>query len=284
MTMSTTNAHGVSGSQASSIGTVPTQLLFGIPIHPMTMSEAIEVCDQTIQNRKKLMIGVVNAAKIVNMRRMPILGQAVLQSDLVLADGMAIVWASRILRRPLPERVAGIDLFEQLLGVANRRGYSIYLLGATQVVMDRLVVRITAQYPNLHIAGSRNGYFKDDENEKIATQIRDAKPDMLFLGMTSPKKEVFLARWNTFMDVPVCHGVGGSFDVLSGQTKRAPESWQKLGLEWLYRVVQEPRRMWKRYLVTNTIFVGLLIRELFHRSPPLVLEAAPTTPNSAAAT
>lgn len=247
-----------------------TRQIFGIPIHAMTMTQTLAVCDQTIQQRRHLMIGVVNAAKIVNMRRMPILGEAVLQSNLVLPDGMAIVWASRILRRPLPERVAGIDLFERLLQLADQRRYSVYLLGATQEVMDRLVARITAQYPNLRIAGSRNGYFKEEDHEQIATQIRDSKPDMLFLGMTSPKKEVFLARWDAFMHVAICHGVGGSFDVLSGQTKRAPAVWQRLGLEWLYRVVQEPRRMWKRYLVTNTIFVWLLLRELFHASPPLL--------------
>ena len=246
--------------------------IFGVPIHAMTMAQTLDVCDQSIQARRCLMIGVVNAAKIVNMRRTPILGEAVLTSDLVLADGMAIVWASRILRQPLPERVAGIDLFENLLERANQKGYSIYLLGATQEVMDRLTVRIRKQYPNLTIAGSRNGYFTDDQAPAIAHAIRDAKPDMLFLGMTSPKKEIFCARWAKTMNVAVCHGVGGSFDVLSGQVKRAPMVWQRLGLEWLYRVVQEPQRMWKRYLVTNCIFIGLLFRELVHRSPTLAPE------------
>jgi N-acetylglucosaminyldiphosphoundecaprenol N-acetyl-beta-D-mannosaminyltransferase len=179
------------------------------------------------------------------------------------------------LGQPLPERVAGIDLFERLLELANERSYSIYLLGATQGVMDRLVERIQARYPKLRIAGSCNGYFPDAQTEQVATGIRDARPDMLFLGMTSPKKEVFLARWAELMDVAVCHGVGGSFDVLSGEVKRAPAAWQRFGLEWLYRVVQEPRRMWKRYLVTNSIFICLLLREIFHRSPPLEPKVLP---------
>ena len=198
-------------------GSAPVRLLFGIPIHAMTMQQTTVACDHAIQSGKRLMIGVVNVAKIVNMRRQPILGDAVLQSDIVLADGMAIVWASHALRQPLPERVAGIDLFEELLKLANQKRYSIYLLGATQRVMDRLVERITREYPDLKIAGSRNGYFEEAEGEKIAMQIADAHPDMLFLGMTSPKKEVFLARYEELMDVPVCHGVGGSFDVLAGQ-------------------------------------------------------------------
>jgi N-acetylglucosaminyldiphosphoundecaprenol N-acetyl-beta-D-mannosaminyltransferase len=243
--------------------------IFGVPIHAMTMDQTLAACDDAIHHRNPLMIGVVNAAKIVNMRRTPILGDAVLQSDLVLADGMAIVWASRILRKSLPERVAGIDLFEQLLDLANRKSYSIYLLGATQEVMDRLCARIRKQFPNLRIAGSRNGYFTDAEAPGIAESIRDARPDMLFLGMTSPKKEVFCARYADLMNVPVCHGVGGSFDVLSGLVKRAPRLWQRLGLEWLYRVVQEPGRMWKRYLVTNSIFLGLLCREMLHPAPAL---------------
>jgi N-acetylglucosaminyldiphosphoundecaprenol N-acetyl-beta-D-mannosaminyltransferase len=256
-------------SQPSPLVAGVVRQLFGIPIHALTMAQTIAHCDQTIRLQRRLMIGVVNAAKVVNMRRTPILGQAVLQSDLVLADGMAIVWASRILRQPLPERVAGIDLFERLLQLANERNYSIYLLGATQDVMDRLLDRITTQYPKLRIAGSRNGYFDGAQAEQIALQIKELHPDMLFLGMTSPKKEIFLAQWAGLLDVAVCHGVGGSFDVLSGQVKRAPAVWQRLGLEWLYRVVQEPRRMWRRYLVTNSIFICLLLREIFHRSPPL---------------
>ncbi len=165
--------------------------------------------------------------------------------------------------------MAGIDLFENLLRVASEHGHSVYLLGAAQDVLDRVIQRIGERFPGLRIAGSRNGYFTDAEGAAVAKQVQDARPDMLFLGMTSPKKEVFLARWAPMMSVPVCHGVGGSFDVLAGKVKRAPRLWQRLGLEWLYRVVQEPRRMWRRYLVTNTLFAGMLMRELVRPAAPL---------------
>jgi N-acetylglucosaminyldiphosphoundecaprenol N-acetyl-beta-D-mannosaminyltransferase len=240
----------------------PVRRLFGLPVHALTMGEVIQLCERTIDSRKQLMIGVVNAAKIVNMKRMPALAEAVLQSNLVLADGMAVVWASHLLGQPLPERVTGIDLFEELLKLANQRGYSVYLLGASLEVVGRVSSHIASKYPNVRLAGVRDGYFKDSQAEEIAQEIRIGQPDMVFLGMTSPKKEMFLAQWGEFIAVPICHGVGGSFDVIAGKVKRAPESWQKSGLEWFYRVVQEPRRMWRRYLVTNMVFLGMLLREL----------------------
>jgi N-acetylglucosaminyldiphosphoundecaprenol N-acetyl-beta-D-mannosaminyltransferase len=122
------------------------------------------------------------------------------------------------------------------------------------------------------VAGARHGYFSEGDEPAIARSIREADADYLFLGMTTPKKEQFIERWGDIIGVKVCHGVGGSLDVMAGKVKRAPEVWQTLGLEWLYRVAQEPRRLWKRYLVTNTLFLGLLIRELFVKSPPYVAD------------
>jgi N-acetylglucosaminyldiphosphoundecaprenol N-acetyl-beta-D-mannosaminyltransferase len=187
--------------------------------------------------------------------------EAVTGSDLVLADGMAVVWAGKILRQPLPARVAGIDLFERLLGLAHKQRWRVYFLGASQPVLDEVLLRVRRRYPCLRIAGSHNGYFGPSEQEAIAASIRGSRADLLFVAMTSPKKEFFLGRFGGQLDVAVCHGVGGSFDVLAGKVRRAPPLWQALGLEWLYRVIQEPRRMWKRYLVTNVQFAGLLLRE-----------------------
>lgn len=248
----------------ASIESLPVRRLFGINMHAATMMQVVAVCRRAIDSRRPLRIGVVNAAKIVNMQRQPLLHESVSGSDIVLADGMAVVWASRILGRPLPERVAGIDLFEQLLELADERGFSVYLLGATQDVMSKLVGQIRERYPGLKIAGARDGYFSEEEAEQVATEIRLARPDMLFLGMTSPKKELFMRKWGEYIDASVCHGVGGSFDVLAGKVRRAPRIWQRLGLEWLFRVFQEPGRMWKRYLVTNSLFIGLLLKQCIH--------------------
>ncbi len=257
---------------------IPVRSLFGVPIHAATMSQVLDLCRQAIISRRRLMIGVVNAAKIVNMRRDALLRESVCGSDLILADGMAVVWAARLLGERLPERVAGIDLFENLLKQADQHRFSIYFLGATQEVLNEVLRRVGAAYPKLIVAGSRNGYFGEAESCTVADNIRRARPDMLFVAMSPPQKELFLARWGPYMDVPVCHGVGGSFDVMAGKVDRAPRIWQRCGLEWLYRVLQEPGRMWKRYLTTNTCFLLLVASEIVFNSCCRFRKRASTQP------
>jgi len=239
--------------------------LFGIWIHAMRMGDVLSVVDDTISRRGRLLIGVVNAAKLVNMRRSKLLRESVLSSDLVLADGMAVVWAMRLLGRRLPERVAGIDLMLEMLSQGRERGYRVYCFGATDDVSRATVDRIERDYPGVVVAGRRDGYFEPEQEADIVRGIRESEADILFVAMSPPKKEQFLARWFDELGVPVCHGVGGAFDVMAGKTKRAPVLWQRMGLEWLYRIVQEPRRMWKRYLVTNTLFGWMLMGELVGR-------------------
>lgn len=248
-----------------------TQLLFGLGIEAITQDEVLDECRFALRERKRLLIGVVNAAKVVNLHRDPLLRDSLLECDVIVADGQSVVWASRLLRRPLPERVAGCDLFEALLGVAEADNRSVFLLGAKPEVLALLQEKLAVRFPKLRIAGARDGYFKEHEQAEVAREIRESGADMLFLGITSPKKEIFLGKYADQLGVPILHGVGGSFDVLAGVTKRAPVRWQKLGLEWGYRVLQEPRRMWKRYLTTNTRFLVLTGREVFRPSPQLTL-------------
>lgn len=245
------------------------RLLFGLNIDGVRMDEAIERCRQAVLTREPVLVGVLNAAKIVNLRHDPALRDAILACNLLLADGQSVVWASRLLRRPLPERVAGIDLFEGLLDLAHREHHAIYLLGARPQVLAALELTIARRWPGLRIAGSRHGYFDDSQGAEVAADIRASGADMLFLGMASPKKETFLRRFHDELGVPVLHGVGGSFDVLAGITRRAPLAWQRLGLEWAYRLLQEPGRMWKRYLVTNTAFIALTMREALYPAAAL---------------
>lgn len=239
--------------------------LFGVPVHPVTMPQALDIADRAIVRRERLRIGVVNAAKVVNMRRNPELEEDVTSSDLVLADGIAVVWASRILGHALPERVTGIDLMMGMLRRGNERGYRVYCLGATDEVLRKVIERIGSDYPNVVLAGWHHGYFSQNEEAQLADLIAVARPDILLVAMTSPKKEKFLAQWSAHIAAPVCHGVGGSFDVLAGKVQRAPESWQRLGLEWLYRLKQEPSRLWRRYLVTNTLFCSMLVVEFWRK-------------------
>jgi N-acetylglucosaminyldiphosphoundecaprenol N-acetyl-beta-D-mannosaminyltransferase len=241
--------------------------LLGVPVHAATMAEVLDRVDEAIRQRDRLHIGVVNAAKLVNMRRDDRLRQDVLASDLILADGMSVVWAGRLLGRALPERVAGIDLMLGMLRRADGRGYRVYCLGATDAVLEAATARIAADWPGVKLVGRHHGYFSPGEEPAVAADIAAARPDILFVAMTSPRKEHFLARWSERLEVPVCHGVGGSFDVLAGRVQRAPEGWQRLGLEWLYRVKQEPRRLWRRYLVTNSLFSAMLATELVRGLP-----------------
>lgn len=245
----------------------PRQVLFGVALDALTMEQTVRRCLDAVRDGEQLEVGVVNAAKLVNMRRDPRLARAVSGCDLVVADGQAVVWASRVCRRPLPERVAGIDLFTRLLAEAEAAGLSVYLLGAKQPVLDLMLDRIRAEYPRLTVAGSRNGYFEDARQGEIADGIAASGAQLLFLGMTSPKKEIFTAGFGARTGVHVVHGVGGSFDILAGVARRAPAVWQRFGAEWLYRALQEPRRLGRRYLTTNVLFLLMTAREMVHRTP-----------------
>jgi len=237
--------------------------MFGISINQIAMNQLLDIIDSAILYKDPIQIGVVNAAKIVNMRKNLDLRQDVISSDLILADGYSVVLASKILGKALPERVAGIDLMYRLLERGNIKKYRVYFLGATEEVSTLVEQEIKKDYPNIIIAGRHNGYYSSNDEPNIAARIAKSQADILFIAITSPKKENFMAKWNNKMSVPIVHGVGGSFDIVSGKVKRAPLSWQNFGLEWLYRVKQEPRRLWKRYLVTNAIFIFLVLKEIF---------------------
>lgn len=225
------------------------------------MNKVLSIVREAIDKRDPLLIGVVNAAKIVKMRQDKVLNQAVRSADMILPDGISVVWAGRLLGRGLPERVPGIDLMEQLLACGSKEHYRVYCLGATEEVLAAAVEQIHRRYPGVVIVGQHNGYFNAEQEAQIAQQIKAARPDILFVAMNSPRKEQFLARWARYTRVPACHGVGGAFDVLAGKVARAPQRWQRLGLEWLYRLCQEPRRMWRRYLITNMLFCYLVLSE-----------------------
>ena len=235
--------------------------LLGLSLDALTMTQAVARCTEAVDHGGYVAVGVVNAAKVVRMRQDASLRGAVSDCTMVLADGQSVVWASRLLRAPLPERVAGIDLFLELLGQANRRGYRVYFLGAQPDVLERMMAAVTGRFPGLTVAGSRDGYFGPGEEPEIAAEIRNSGADLLFLGMSSPKKELFLSRWGQQTGVHVVHGVGGSFDILAGVTSRAPLWWQRRGLEWLYRALQEPLRLGPRYLTTNLSFMRLVAVE-----------------------
>ncbi len=236
--------------------------LFNIPIDCLTMQETLKFIISAIKKRKQLHHIVVNAGKIVAMQKDPEFFKSVINSDIINADGQAVIWASEFLNNPLPERVAGIDLMQNLVKIAAKEKFKIFLFGAKEEIVSKIAKKYQKLYSDDLIAGYRNGYFDKSEEENIAKQIARSKANLLFVAISSPVKENFLNKYKkTFKNVNFIMGVGGSFDVIAGKVKRAPVWMQKAGLEWFYRFLQEPRRMWKRYLLGNLEFVRLVLKE-----------------------
>jgi N-acetylglucosaminyldiphosphoundecaprenol N-acetyl-beta-D-mannosaminyltransferase len=239
--------------------------LMGCQIDNLTMEETVQAVDKFIASGTPHQHVVVNVDKLVKADRDPDLRRIINSCDLINADGMPVVWASRLLGKPLKERVAGIDLFEALMAQAPRKGWRIYLLGATEDVVTKVRSTYESRYPGLSIVGVRNGYWDPKDDAKVADDIAATKPDLLFVAISSPKKERFLGRYQATMKVPFAMGVGGTFDVAIGKVSRAPLWMQKAGLEWFYRFLQEPRRMFRRYFIDDMRFFGILLREYRRR-------------------
>ena len=238
---------------------------FGAYIDPLTMDQTLEKIEEIISNKTPVQHVVVNVAKLVMMQKDEALRGIVNSCGLINADGQGIVWGARLLGLKVPERVAGIDLMINLVERAAEKGYRIYLLGAEKEIIMRVEEIWRDKYPCLQIAGSQDGYFTEEQEAGVVGNIRNSAADILFVAMGSPKKEIFLNKYLKSLNVPFVMGVGGSFDVVAGKTKRSPRWMQKAGLEWFYRFLCEPWRLWKRYFVTNSIYALMLLKSLLNR-------------------
>ena len=237
-------------------------MLMGCQVDNLSMEETLGKVEGFIGSGLPHQHVVVNVDKLVKASRDPELRQIINACALVNVDGMPVVWAARLLGKPLKERVAGIDLFEALIARAADKGWRVFLLGAREDVVGQVAEVYVRKYPRLVLAGVRNGYWQGEEEERaVAEQIRASKADLLFVAISSPKKEQFLGKYQAHMRIPFAMGVGGTFDVAIGKVKRAPKWMQRAGLEWFYRFLQEPRRMFRRYFIDDMAFIGLLVRE-----------------------
>ena len=224
----------------------------GCPVDCVTSRVLLEeLKEDVLKKAPPKVIQFVNANKIAMVRRDPSMGRILRRSDYVLADGQPMLPMASMLGVRIPERIDGIGLMRKLLELADHEHFSVYLLGARQDILERCVARIGSDFSGIKVAGFRNGYFAQCEIPGIAAQIHKCSPDFLFLGMGSPQKERLADEWKEDFGATVIQGVGGSFDVMAGMVKRAPEWMQRTGLEWLFRVIQEPRRMFWRYMKTN---------------------------------
>jgi N-acetylglucosaminyldiphosphoundecaprenol N-acetyl-beta-D-mannosaminyltransferase len=234
--------------------------LFGIPVDALTLDQTIDRIRGWVEAGGVHQHVAVNAAKIVALTESRALAGVVRNCHMVSPDGVPVVWASRLLGRPLPGRVNGTDLMERLVEVAAETGRKVFFLGARREIVQQVVAVFRSRHPSLEVAGYRDGYWSDDD--ELIREIRDARPDYLFVGIPSPRKELWVAAHREELGVPFVMGVGGSFDVVAGRYRRAPGWVCSHGLEWLWRLGQEPRRLWKRYLIGNARFLTLLAREL----------------------
>lgn len=231
----------------------------GVKVDVLTQQETLIVINRFLEIRYRGLMTVVNASKLVLADQDPELKRIIQKSQIVTADGMSVVWASKFLGTPLKERVTGIDTFIGLLDLANKKNYSVYFLGAKIEILEEMLKQLKIKYPNLKVAGYHDGYF--GHSDDIVNEIQKAAPDILFVAMGSPRQEKWLYTNFENLNTTFALGVGGSFDHITGFAKRAPQWMQAIGLEWLHRLAQEPQRLWKRYLIGNTMFLFMILKE-----------------------
>lgn len=238
--------------------------LLGCNFDEVTQEGAVKWSEDWLANNETSgYITTVNVAILMMMRSDKTLTKFIENSALVVADGLPLIWLSKLLGRPLPERVAGIDLMQDMVRNAAETGKSVYLMGAKPGTVKKVAERFKTENPDLILAGVDDGYYTKEQEAERVKNIRDSGADLLVVAMGVPRQENFLNdNWDD-LGVKLAIPVGGSFDVIAGETKRAPVWMQKTGMEWFYRMCQEPRRLFKRYLVTNTQFIGLGLMSIF---------------------
>lgn len=233
------------------------------PLNSITMDQTVEQCLAWSRSpRQPHLLVTINANTLVTMRKDEQLRTACVTADLTVADGMPVVWACNWLNTPVKGRVAGVDLLTRLLEVGSQHQLRVYFLGAKLEVLKQLIKVCQERYPGVNIVGYHDGYFNESEHARIVTEIRNSGADFLFIGMPTPFKEIWGHRYKTELNIPLIFGVGGSFDVLAGFVRRAPRWMQHIGMEWFWRVMMEPRKLWKRHLVCNSTFIWLVLYEL----------------------
>jgi len=237
----------------------------GCPIDVIDKSGTLKYVEASIKQGWQSRHGFVNAGKIVQIQSNAELLEAISTCDLICADGMAVVWASRYLGSPLPERINGTNLMLDLVRLSHMKGYRLYMLGARPEVIEAAAKIFLADYPGIELVGWHHGYFSEEEESQIAASIRKLRADIVLVGMGTPQKEFWLKRNVPRIGAAFSMGVGGSFDVIAGVVKRAPTWAQDAGMEWFWRLLQEPRRMWRRYLIGNSYFIWLVARQKLRR-------------------
>ncbi len=245
-------------------------VLLGVPVDNLDFQETLERIDRFVQIGRQMhrfhQVATVNTDFLVKAAEDPDLRRLLQSVHLATPDGMPLIWASRLLGNPLKERVAGADLVPALARQAAAKGYSIYLFGAGPGIAQKAAQVLQQRYPGLVIAGVASPPYTpiQDMDRSALDDIRAAKPDLLLVALGNPKQEKWIEMYGCHVNVPVIMGIGGSLDFIAGNVKRAPVWMQKSGFEWLYRIMQEPRRLWRRYVIDLFVFTDRFVRQWWY--------------------
>ncbi len=244
---------------------MPKIRLLEVSIDSVTMQEALDEVEQLIQARKLSYVVTPNVDVLVQLQKDGDFKRIYDGASLVVPDGMPLLWAAKFMGTPFKAKVSGSDLFIELCAFAAKKNYKVYFMGAMPGVAERAAEVLMKRYLGLQVVGTYSPSFGFECNERectlIAQKIREAAPDVLFVGLGSPKQEKWIDRFKEQCRVPVSVMVGISFDYVAGTVKRAPRWMQNVGLEWLWRLAMEPKRLWKRYLVNDPKFFWLILKQ-----------------------
>ena len=237
--------------------------LMDVPFLSTTMTHLIKLLDERLEKKEKTFIVTANPEIIMATKSDEAYFQTLQEANFVIPDGIGIVLGARLLGTPIVERLAGFDLMLHLLTLASEKGYRVYMLGAEESVIEEAVKRVKATYPSLELAGFHHGFISL-EDETVVKAIKATNPDLILVGLGFPKQEYWIRRNIKQFDKGLFIGLGGSFDILAGKAKRAPVIWQKLKIEWLHRLLQNPSR-WRRMLALPA-FGMEIVKERFKKA------------------
>ena len=240
---------------------MPDRVYIGkCPVDCIGFADTVERLHESIVIGKRLLVAPINAATVVNASQNVSFRDGLEKMDILLPDGYWLQVAARLLRYPRTDHVATVPLTYRLLQKLGGQRGRVYLLGSRDFLVREAANEITRRFPGMEIAGLRNGYFSETDEPDVVLEINRAKPQLLLVGISSPKRELFMARHRARLEVPVVIGVGGLIDILGGKIAEGPTWLRNCGLMWLYRFVQEPKRLWKRYTITNCQFIWLVLK------------------------
>lgn len=241
--------------------------MFDVNFDNYDFNDLLEFIDTSIVHQRHSYILTCNVDHVIKLRKDDEFRKVYSDAGAVVADGMPIIWASKLLKKPLKQKVSGSDLFTWLGEAFEDRGYRLFFLGAADGIPEKAMRNLQALYPNMNIVGCYSPSYgfenNEEENRHIVRLLQEARPDIVFVGVGAPKQEKWIYRYYETYRAPISIGVGATFDFLSGNVKRAPKLMQKTGFEWFWRLFQEPKRLWRRYLIEDSQFLVLLFKEIF---------------------